>query len=126
MLFAPLAPMRDAREELRGVFNVALASVATAFGAAAVVGCGGEDTFPPGIEGDPGFVHVSCSDGLRQWLAGLNPTVATEYMEFRTGGTVGESRGIRCGGAPDPSRCESDFEALTTSIEKAMCARSTL
>jgi hypothetical protein len=104
--------MRKAHEDLRSVINVALTSVLAALGPAASIGCGGEDPLPPGIEGDPGFVHVDCTGGSQRWLAGLNPSVPTEYTELRSSGNVVETLGTLCEGAADVPRCEADFSAI--------------
>jgi len=108
--------MRDIASRLRGVFKNSMVSVLAASGPLALAGCG-DDDLPPGIEGDPGFVPVTCDGNQQSWLVGLNPGVPTEYTElrfldFQGASRLVETQGTRCGGATNFAACEDAFAAL--------------
>jgi hypothetical protein len=95
---------------LRGAVTLVMAS------SAVVSGCG--DEVAPGIEGDAGFVSVSCKDPLGDLLRGLTPEPAVDYLELRLfgpidSGGIAASVGEACATAQDKETCQAQLKAAT-------------
>lgn len=100
---------------LRGAVSLVMAS------SAVVSGCGQvEGSQEPGIEGDDGFISVSCDDPLGDLLRGLSPAPTVDYLELRafgshSSGSALASVGQPCATAQDPMACLAEVATSTTS-----------
>jgi hypothetical protein len=107
-LLAPLFDMRATstgqrlEPVLRGAVSLVMASAALASGCSSAPG--------PGIESDAGFVTASCEDTEGDWLRGLKPEPAVDYLELRQ----------ESSGSADPPAATAG-EACKTAQDKPAC-----